>query len=141
MAGCGGSQSPRRLSTLLQLLQFKGMAPCDPADRKGLNPFFIPMATDVDGTKVGLLRWPTPEHLAMPLVRSNSGSSPSSGLQLLATDVDHYIKRIAAEEDFKGSPMAREVIALANNGLWDSQEPYVAGSVKKLGYGVESPAA
>jgi hypothetical protein len=35
---------PRRLGTLLQLLQYRGMSLADPTARKGLHPFFIPIA-------------------------------------------------------------------------------------------------
>jgi hypothetical protein len=39
----------------------------------------------------------------MPLVRASSPevTQGSGGLQLLATDIDHYIHRIASEEDFQ----------------------------------------
>jgi hypothetical protein len=35
---------PKRLATLLQLLQYRGLTLCDPADRKGYIPFFVPLA-------------------------------------------------------------------------------------------------
>lgn len=35
---------PKRLPTLLKVLEHKGLSPVDPSERAGLNPFLVPLA-------------------------------------------------------------------------------------------------
>ncbi|CAM9460067.1 unnamed protein product, partial [Phaeothamnion confervicola] len=125
---------PPRLESLLSILQYQGMDLVEPlAARKGLHPLVVPLAKDKNGDVIGLLRWPTPEEdLAMPLVRCGA-----VGLDLLASSIDHYTRRVAAEEDFRGTSTAGEAIRIANGGDPPPLPPYEAGAVAKLGYGVE----
>ncbi|CAM9289188.1 unnamed protein product [Discosporangium mesarthrocarpum] len=123
---------PRRMSTLLQVLQHKGLSLVDPAERAGLNPFFIPLAKDEKGEMTGLLRWPTaPETMEMAVVKHST-----AGLDQLSLTAEHFVRRAAAEEDFTGGPDAKELIRLANEGLNEGDQPYEAGAAEKLGYGI-----
>ncbi|CAM9282964.1 unnamed protein product [Ascophyllum nodosum] len=123
---------PRRLPTLLRFLRHKGLTPADPTARSGLNPFLIPLAKDEEGTVTGLLRWPTsPETLEMPVVRGGE-----AGLELLANNAEHYIRRVVAEEDFAGGADAEELIRLGNEGLPEGDPLYEKGAVEKLGRGI-----
>ncbi|CAB1096368.1 unnamed protein product [Ectocarpus sp. CCAP 1310/34] len=124
---------PRRLPTLLRFLQHKGLTPVDPADRAGLNPFLVPLVKDDGGVVTGLLRWPTsPETLEMPVVRNGE-----TGLELLADNAEHFIRRVVAQEDFAGSADSEELIRLGNEGLPEADPLYEKGAVEKLGVGVE----
>ncbi|CAM9275876.1 unnamed protein product [Scytosiphon promiscuus] len=123
---------PKRLPTLLRFLQHKGMTPVDPADRAGLHPFLVPLVKGEDGAVTGLLRWPTsPETLEMPVVRNGE-----SGLELLANNAEHFIRRTVAEEDFAGTADAEELIRLGNDGLPEGDPLYEKGDVEKLGRGI-----
>eukprot|EP00904_Undaria_pinnatifida_P000652 jgi/Undpi1/10588/HiC_scaffold_29.g13038.m1 len=123
---------PKRLPTLLKFLQHKGLSPVDPAERAGLNPFLVPLAKDEHGVVTGLLRWPTsPETLEMQVVRNGE-----SGLELLANNAEHFIRRVVAEEDFAGGADVEELIRLGNEGLPEGDPLYEKGSVEQLGRGI-----
>jgi hypothetical protein len=127
------ASAPKRLGVLLEVLKLRGMSLVDPTDRKELMPLVIPLARDVDGDCVGLLRWPTcPPDMQLPIVKAGE-----MGLSLLANEAEHFIRRVTSEEDFKGSEVAPQLLQLANAGLDTGVPPYEAGSVAKLGYGPE----
>eukprot|EP00612_Vaucheria_litorea_P006448 CAMPEP_0171481682 /NCGR_PEP_ID=MMETSP0946-20130122/6935_1 /TAXON_ID=109269 /ORGANISM="Vaucheria litorea, Strain CCMP2940" /LENGTH=177 /DNA_ID=CAMNT_0012013389 /DNA_START=36 /DNA_END=565 /DNA_ORIENTATION=- len=124
---------PKRLETLLKLFEIKKVETCDPNDRRNLHPFFIPLANSGDdfGSKIGLLRWPTaPDKFPMPLVKANS-----VGMELMANDIDMYIRRVASEEDFKETSISKDIVKLANEGLPENSKPYQGGSAANFKFG------
>uniref|UniRef100_A0A7R9W7P8 Selenoprotein O n=1 Tax=Pseudictyota dubia TaxID=2749911 RepID=A0A7R9W7P8_9STRA len=74
-----------------------------------------------------------------PIVESESGGP---GMRLLALNSEHLMRRIAAEADDSGDKDG--VVDIYNDGLGEGKlkdagldTPYEAGSVEKLGYGLE----
>jgi hypothetical protein len=63
---------PRRLETLLQLLEMSGdQTILSPNARKGLNPFLIPLSIRKDGSILCYIRWPTQKDgMDLQLVRT-----------------------------------------------------------------------
>lgn len=93
---------PARLDFLLQLLTIKGEKLVNPRDRKGINPFLIPLSMNkVNGTLLCYLRWPTQrEEMDLQLVRTTE-----AGVRLLSTNTDSMCHRIVAEMDYAGSDL------------------------------------
>lgn len=104
---------PARLNTLLQLLQLNGDTLSNPRDRKGLNPFLIPLAkSSKDGSSICFIRWPTQkEGMDLQIVRTNE-----VGITLEAMGTDQLCKRIVIEQDFYGEPSALDAVSILNNG-------------------------
>lgn len=74
-----------------------------------------------------------------PIVEATLGGI---GMQLLALNSEHLMRRIVCEADFSGD--GQEIVEKYNEGLGKGEindkaldEPYEPGSVKKLGYGVD----
>jgi hypothetical protein len=101
---------PVKLDELLQILSIQKFELVDPTQRRGINPFVIPLAKNKkDGSFIGFLRWPTQkETMPMQVVRTNP-----VGLTLLALSADAYCHRQAVELDFSGDINASTVLELA----------------------------
>ena len=65
-------EAPRRIESLCEILELAGERLISPNDRKGLNPFLIPISQNqTDGTKLCYIRWPTQkEDMELQLVRT-----------------------------------------------------------------------
>ncbi|XP_030552264.1 protein IN CHLOROPLAST ATPASE BIOGENESIS, chloroplastic [Rhodamnia argentea] len=89
------TEPPKRLHHLLKVLHARGETIVSPGSRQGLIPLVIPLAQNLSGGVIGLLRWPTaPPGMEMPIVEVRK-----HGVWLLAKNVDQYIHRILVEED------------------------------------------
>lgn len=124
---------PKRLPTLLKVLEAQGHSVLSPSDRTGLHPLVVPLSTfnDKDGGNgvLGLLRWPQPnQHKAMqlPLV---SMQRNGANLTLLARSVDEYLHRLLAEEDDAAGPGP-----ISQAAGEEGQELYQAGAVEAEGF-------
>lgn len=114
------TKPPSRLQTLINLLELRGDTLLQPSDRKGLNPFLIPLSKLPSGDILGYLRWPTQkEDMDLQLVRTND-----VGVTLESLGTDQYCRRIVAELDFGGNPSYSEANQiLKDSGLqYDSSE-------------------
>ena len=130
-----GRTHPReqQLQLFAQILSLRGHAPADPADRKALHPFMVPVTKHTDtGQITGLLYDINSDPSAPPqVVRTAAGGGP--GLELVSPSLDFQVKRLAIEEDFKGSHEAADVVAAATaNGLLID-----AGAAKASSLGLE----
>ncbi|WIA18097.1 hypothetical protein OEZ85_009575 [Tetradesmus obliquus] len=128
---------PKRLPTLLKVLEAQGHSLLSPSDRAGLHPLVIPLSTFEEPAAgkrsgrgvLGLLRWPQPnQHKAMPLPLV-SMSREGRSLTLLARSVDEYLHRLLAEEDVAAGP--GPISAAAGD---DGAELYTAGGVEAAGF-------
>lgn len=79
-----------------------------------------------------------PTNAPWPIVESAPGSR---GINLLALNSEHLMRRIACESDFVGTG---DLVSVYNDGLGQGKlsddaldAPYEVGSVEKLGYGCE----
>ena len=72
-----------------------------PTDRKGLNPFLIPLARNKrDGSRLCYIRWPTQkDEMDLQLCRTTD-----VGVVLVALGTDQYAHRLACEMDFYCTP-------------------------------------
>mmetsp|Transcript_14041 Transcript_14041/g.23377 ORF Transcript_14041/g.23377 Transcript_14041/m.23377 type:complete len:375 (+) Transcript_14041:9-1133(+) len=104
-------EPPKRLKTLLELLDLKGEELVNPRARAGMNPFLIPVSrSKEDGQLTCYIRWPTQkEDMEQQLVRTTD-----AGIQLLALNTDNYCHRLAVELDFDGSSDAEKAAELLN---------------------------
>jgi len=118
--------SPKQLELLARILLSQGHTLVDPADRKELHPYMVPLARDsATGSVTGLLYdVNTPVSVAPPLVRTSG-----KGLQLVSPSVDYAVKRLVIELDYASD--APELVKLAtSNGLLIEQG---AAKASKLG--------
>lgn len=98
------SQSPKRLGTLVKVMEAQGSKALLPYDRSGLHPLLIPLACDSSDSNLitCLLRWPKPsmfKDMSIPVVSMTRGGK---SVTLLARSVDEYLHRLLAEEDKAG---------------------------------------
>ena len=101
--------APKRLETLLALLEFKGEKLIQPDDRKGLNPFLIPVAK-IGESKLCYIRWPTQKvDMDLQLVKTTE-----TGIRLVSMNTNNYIRRVIAEMDFYSMPGSEKAIELVN---------------------------
>jgi len=102
---------PRMLDSLLRLLELEGNEIVDPQSyRRGINPFFIPLAKSKDNSLIGYIRWPTQkDDMDLQIVRTNE-----VGLQLLALGTTQMCHRIAVEQDFYSTPTAKQAVEFIN---------------------------
>lgn len=102
---------PKRLDTLLSLLELKGETIMAPTDRKGLNPFLIPLSkNETTGSVLAYIRWPTQKvDMDLQLVRTTQ-----TGIRLVAMGSTSFCRRMVAEMDFYSSPNSDKAIELVN---------------------------
>lgn len=104
---------PKRLATLLSLLDMKGEELLSPTttDRKSLNPFLIPLSrSPTDKSLLCYIRWPTQkDDMDLQLVRTTE-----VGITLVAMGTDQYCHRLVAEMDFYGLENTGKAITLLN---------------------------
>jgi hypothetical protein len=116
---------------------------------KNLHPYLFPISqSEATGNLVCAYRNPSlegdsPSNVANPkpwtIVEAKIGGP---GVNLLALNSEHLMRRIVCELDFEGTHP--DAISLYNEGLGlgrlkeaSLDTPYVSGSVAKLGYGVD----
>jgi hypothetical protein len=128
------------------------------SEYRDLHPHLLPLARSVSsGHVVCALRrgyaddvefFDTPALLARPwpIVESAVGLP---GMRLLSLNSEHLMRRIAADADSgrgteNDDDVARKIVNTYNDGLGcgnlsekSMDEPYIAGSVSKLGYGLD----
>lgn len=106
-----------------------------------LHPLLIPIAkSKSSGNYICALKTASAtEDTPLPIVESGIGLP---GYKLLSLNSEHLMRRIACEADFGGD--AEDVVSAYNDGLGSGKlsekeldSPYEAGSVEKLGYGVQ----
>ena len=102
---------PKRLATLLALLEMKGEEILVPSDRKSLNPFLVPLSRfKTDKSMLCYIRWPTQkEDMDLQLVRTTD-----VGITLVSMGTDQYCHRLVAEMDFYGEKESSKAIELLN---------------------------
>jgi hypothetical protein len=113
---------------------------------RDLHPYLFPIAkSQSTGNYICAYRSPYVEDgkadsPPWPIVETKLGGP---GMQLLALNSEHMMRRIACESDSKGDG-GKDVIEIYNEALGKGRladalldTPYEAGSVAKLGYGVE----
>jgi hypothetical protein len=115
-------KSPQRLRALLELIDLQGEDTLiSPTDRKGLNPFLIPLARNKkDNSRLCFIRWPTQkDEMDLQLCRTTE-----VGVVLVSLGTNQYCHRIAVEQDFYCTPTAPQAIALLNR----DGEMYTSGA-------------
>lgn len=101
---------PKRLNTLLSLLEYKGETILSPKDRKGMIPFLIPLSRKSDGSTLCYIRWPTQKQdMDLQLARTTS-----TGVRLVAMGSTSFCRRLVAEMDFYSSPNSEKAIEIVN---------------------------
>ena len=93
---------PTRLQAMLEIMELQGSETLiSPTDRKGLNPFLIPLARNKqDGSRLCYIRWPTQkDEMDLQLCRTTD-----VGVVLVAMGTDQYAHRLAVEMDFYCTP-------------------------------------
>lgn len=93
---------PTRLQAMLEIMELQGTETLiSPTDRKGLNPFLIPLARNKrDGSRLCYIRWPTQkDEMDLQLCRTTD-----VGVVLVALGTDQYAHRLAVEMDFYCTP-------------------------------------
>lgn len=102
---------PRRLETLLSLLEMNGEEMVHPSERSSLNPFLVPLSrSKADSSLLCYIRWPTQkDDMDLQLVRTTS-----VGISLVSMGTDQYCHRLVAEMDFYGQADSQRAIALLN---------------------------
>lgn len=88
---------PKRLDTLLEVLQLKGEELVSPRKRAGINPLLIPLSySPSDKSYTCFLRWPTQkEDMELQVIKTTE-----VGVQLLALSTDKFCHRELIEGDF-----------------------------------------
>lgn len=104
-------EAPARLSALLDIVSMNGDTLVDPRDRRGLNPFLVPVSRrSIDHELLCYIRWPTQrEDMPLQLVHTTK-----AGVKLVSLSTDHYCHRLAAEMDFYKHPHATDATKAAN---------------------------
>lgn len=104
-------QIPKRLNTLLQILELEGNQIVSPHAREGLNPFLIPLAKQpTRNNLLCYLRWPTQKvEMELQIVETNE-----VGVNLVSLSTDKLCLRKAIEADYYAKSYAQEVIDLVN---------------------------
>jgi hypothetical protein len=106
-----------------------------------LHPYLYPIAkSKASGSYICAYRNPRVEEAGTPwpIVEAQLGGP---GMQVLALNSEHLMRRIVCECDFAGKN--QDLLQLYNDGLLLQQDtvattpPYETGSVQKLGYGVD----
>lgn len=102
---------PRRLPVLLEALKLSGKEIVSPNNRKGLNPFLIPLARDPkDNSMTCYLRWPTQrEDMDLQIVQTQE-----AGVKLVSPSTDKLCHRLLVESDFYGEKTAPHLAELVN---------------------------
>jgi len=102
---------PKRLNTLLALLEFKGETILSPKDRKGMIPFLIPLSRkEGDDSTLCYIRWPTQKKdMDLQLVRTTA-----TGVRLVAMGSTSFCRRLVAEMDFYSNPNTEKAIEIVN---------------------------
>jgi hypothetical protein len=103
--------SPSNMPLLFELLKQRGESLVPPNERKGLNPFLIPLTKNLkDGSSTCYLRWPTmKEGTPLQVVRTNE-----FGVSLISLDTDKYCHRLVVELDFAANPNSSVYIEKLN---------------------------
>lgn len=117
----------------------------DASELGNLHPYLFPIAeSQTTGNIICAYRNPATEDSSLvqkpwPIVEAKIGGP---GMQLLALNSEHLMRRMVCEFDFAGNNA--DLIALYNEGLGQGllketalDTPYEPGSVAKLGYGVD----
>eukprot|EP00590_Aulacoseira_subarctica_P008998 CAMPEP_0172437624 /NCGR_PEP_ID=MMETSP1064-20121228/72360_1 /TAXON_ID=202472 /ORGANISM="Aulacoseira subarctica , Strain CCAP 1002/5" /LENGTH=430 /DNA_ID=CAMNT_0013186117 /DNA_START=111 /DNA_END=1404 /DNA_ORIENTATION=+ len=101
--------------------------------RPTLHPYLIPISqSQLTGNFIcAFRREGALEDGFYPIVESGENFP---GMKLLALNSEHLMRRIACEADAKSHPLINDILSLYNEGI---ELPYEAGSVAKLGYGVD----
>lgn len=105
-------KAPERLRALLELIDLQGQDTLtSPTDRKGLNPFLIPLARNKkDNTRLCFIRWPTQkDEMDLQLCRTTE-----VGVVLVSLGTNQYCHRIAVEKDYYCTPDAPQAISILN---------------------------
>jgi len=117
-----------------------------PDELSNLHPYLFPIAKSAwSGNYICAYRNPSVEEsdksYPWPIVETKHGGP---GFRLLALNSEHLMRRIACECDVEGNEDAADIIDTYNEGLGQGiindpslDSPYEAGSVAKLGYGVD----
>ncbi|KAK9834153.1 hypothetical protein WJX81_003350 [Elliptochloris bilobata] len=119
---------PQRLDVLLRVLVAQGLQLTSPAERAGLHPLVVPLASGQaagNGTTevMGLLRWPEGSAArGLPVVSMAPGAP---AVTLCARSTDEYVHRALAEEDERGGPGPLAAAAGEDGGAL-----YEAGAVR-----------
>jgi hypothetical protein len=102
---------PKRMDTLLDILDMRGEEILMPTERSGLNPFLIPLSRNkADNSLTCYIRWPTQkEEMDLQLVKTTD-----VGISLLAMTTDNYCHRLAMEMDFYADTNAIKAIDMLN---------------------------
>ena len=93
---------PTRLQAMLEIIELQDLETLiSPTDRKGLNPFLIPLTRNKrDGSRLCYIRWPTQkDDMELQLCRTTD-----VGVVLVALGTDQYAHRLACEMDFYCTP-------------------------------------
>eukprot|EP00526_Cylindrotheca_closterium_P030217 CAMPEP_0113640820 /NCGR_PEP_ID=MMETSP0017_2-20120614/21425_1 /TAXON_ID=2856 /ORGANISM="Cylindrotheca closterium" /LENGTH=326 /DNA_ID=CAMNT_0000552123 /DNA_START=192 /DNA_END=1168 /DNA_ORIENTATION=+ /assembly_acc=CAM_ASM_000147 len=132
-------ETPELVSSLMGIAEFKN-----------LHPHLYPLAkSKTTGNLICALRrayaddatewYANSSNAPWPIVEAKIGGP---GMKLLALNSEHLMRRIVCECDFEGTD--ESLVGLYNKGLGQSaiadkalDTPYEAGSVEKLGYGVD----
>lgn len=106
------TEPPKKLELLLQLLEMSDDEKIvTPSQRKGMNPFLIPLSRrEADNSTLCYIRWPTQkEGMDLQLVRTTN-----SGIYLVSMGTDQYCHRLAVEQDFFCLSSAGKALELLN---------------------------
>jgi hypothetical protein len=103
---------PKRLNSLLNLLEFKGEQILSPKDRKGMIPFLIPISKKPgDDSTLCYIRWPTQKaDMDLQLVRTTP-----TGVRLVAMGSTSFCRRLVAEMDFYSVPSSEKAMDILNS--------------------------
>lgn len=135
----GADETPELVSSLTGIDEFKN-----------LHPHLFPLArSKTSGNLICALRRAYADDATEWYVNSSNAPWPiveakvgGPGMKLLALNSEHLMRRIVCECDFEGGN--ESLVELFNTGLGQNaiadkslDTPYEAGSVEKLGYGVD----
>jgi len=106
---------PAMLPMLLSLLEMQGRKLVRPEDRKGMNPFLIPISEWDHGERLCYVRWPTmAENTETGLDLQVVVTTPMGGIRLYAMNTDAMCRRMVAEIDFYGQSGSTDAIEVLN---------------------------
>jgi hypothetical protein len=106
---------PATLPMLLSLLEMQGRKLIQPEDRKGMNPFLIPISEWDHGERLCYVRWPTmAENTEAGLDLQIVVTTPMGGIRLYAMNTDAMCRRMVAEMDFYGQSGCTDAIEMLN---------------------------
>jgi hypothetical protein len=106
---------PDTLPMLLSLLKLQGRKLIHPEDRKGMNPFLIPISEWDHGERLCYVRWPTmAKNTEAGLDLQIVVTTPMGGIRLYAMSTDAMCRRMIAEMDFYGQSGSTDAIEMLN---------------------------